>query len=316
VVALIARELAKENEVTLIAGKGSKVKGVEVIAPIESRYSLPGENRERELWESAGVDAREYEVIDFHTHSRPVITAENVCWSIHDLLPMHPIYHYVLVARSRFHANFLNQRWGMEISYVYNCIDPREYKVVERKKDYLLFLSRITRAKGIFNLLDLARRIDYEFVVAGEDRIEYGIDPFELAEVLAKIPDNVSYLGFVSDEKKKQLLSRAKALVIPYDQDYKEVFGIVLIEALACGTPVFAIDSGAVSELFGNGLTTFGYVARSLDGLESALKGYLSGKFEFDPWVLRDYAERFSPSESAKHYLEIYGAAALSRRGV
>jgi len=314
VVALIARELAKEHEVTLIAGKGSKVKGCELITPIESRYALPGEPRELELWAKAGVDPEDFDVIDFHTHQRPAIRGDRLVWSIHDLMPPHPLFPYKLVARSRFHATWLERTWGYDVTYVYNCLDPEEFRVIEDKDDYLLFLSRITKGKGCFNLVELAKRVQTSFVIAGEDRIEYGIDCYELARFLSMLPSNCEYLGYVSPKEKRELLSKARALVLPYDPSYQEVFGIVILEALASGTPVFAIKNGAIPELLGEGLGPYGYVADSLEELAKAIEKYLKGKFSFDPWVLRDYAERFSPAESAARYLEIYSAIARSRK--
>ena len=312
VVALLARELAKEHEVTLIAAKGSKVSKCELITPIEARYSLPGENRELELWAKAGVDARDYDIVDFHTHQRPAIRGDNIVWSIHDLLPPHPLYPYKLVARSKFHAAWLERQWGYEVTYCYNCIDVSEFKVKE-KEDYFLFLSRICKGKGIFNLIEIAKRFpEQRFIIAGEDRIEYGINPWELAKFLSKLPSNCEYLGYVSAREKQRLLSKAKALILPYDSNaYQEVFGLVVLEALASGTPVFALRNGAVPELIGLGKSLYGYVACSLEELGKVLESYLEGKLQFDPWVLREYAASFSPSQAARRMLDIYSCLIL-----
>jgi len=312
VVAYLAEGLAKEHEVTLIAGKGSKVKGVELITPTESRYSLPGENRELEMWLKAGIEPKDYDVMDFHTHLAPPVRADNVVWSIHDLLPPHPIFPFKLVARSKFHAEWLEKKWGYPTSYVYNCIDVSEFEPSE-KEDYLLFLSRITRGKGVFNLVEIAKKFpEQRFVIAGEDRVEKGMNPFELTQLFKILPDNCEYLGFVNDREKKELLSRAKALLLPYDNSvYQEVFGLIILEALASGTPVFAIRNGAVGELLGLngmvGLSKYGYLALNISSLTKALSWFIEGKFGFDVEKLRERASKFSPEFMVSNYEKVYG---------
>ena len=309
VVAFLAEGLTKKHEVTLIAGKGSKAKGVELITPVESRYALPGENREADMWLKAGINAEDYDVIEFHTHRKPAIKKENVCWSVHDFLPQHPIYPYKLIARSRFHAEWLIQRWNYDVTYAYNCINAEEFEFSENKDDYFLFLSRMMKGKGIFNLVKIAKRFpDTTFIMAGEDSIKKGIDLNELNSLFKQLPDNIEYLGSVSDKEKKDLLSRAKALVIPYDNSvYQEVFGLIHLEALASNTPVFTIDNGAVRELLGGiGLTKCGYVAKNIEELIKAMSSFLNGKITFNPEDLKKRPAVFSPEAMIKRYEEIY----------
>jgi len=313
IAAFLAEGLAKKHEVTLIAGKGSKVRGVELITPVESRYSLPGENREMEMWlkstKEYNVVPEEYDVIDCHTHKKPPTRGENIIWSIHDYIPEHPLFNYMLVARSKFHANFLSNLWGYEVTYAYNCINAEEFKFKRFKKDYFLFLSRITRGKGVFNLVEIAKQLqDQHFIIAGEDRVEYGINPNELVSLFKQLPDNCEYLGTISDREKKRLLANAKALLLPYDNSvYQEVFGLIILEALASGTPVFAINNGAVPEILnGTGLTEYGYVAYDVRDLVNAIKSFINDEFGFEGYVLRKRAKEFSPDAMVKRYEEIY----------
>jgi len=308
VVAILAEGLAKKHDVTLIAGEGSKVKGVNLITPVESRYSLPGENREKEMWVKAGIEANGYDVIDWHTHLPPVVRKWNVIWSIHDLLPPNPIFPFTLVARSKFHAKWLNKIWLYTVMYAYNCVIANEFRFKKEKKDYFLFLSRMSKGKGIFNFVEIAKQMPEQyFVMAGEDRLSYGIDINELLSLYKQLPDNIDYIGFVNNKEKKKLLSNARALVLPYDSSYQEVFGLIILEAMASGTPVFAIKNGAVPELLnGVGLTRYGYVAENVKELVNALKYFTSGKFEFNAIALLNRAKKFSPEAMVKRYEEIY----------
>lgn len=311
VVALLAEELGKNNEVYLFAAKGSKVDNCEVIETIEPGYSTITENREVIMIRKIKEDLVKLnaDIYDFHVHDPRIIPTELMdesFFSCHDLLPPLPLLPVRTIVRSNFHREYLERKWSWPVDYFcYNPIDVDEYIYSEEKDGFILFLSRMTRGKGIFNLIEIAKAFPEEqFICAGEDGEERGINQIELSEFLSKLPNNVEYLGSVSDGKKKELLSKANLLLLPYDNSvYQEVFGLVILEALASGTPVFAINCGAVKEILG---TKFGCVCSNIDELKVKIENYLNGFFDFNPELLRNRAKEFSPSRIVKKLVDIY----------
>lgn len=129
----------------------------------------------------------------------------------------------------------------------------------------LVFLGRIERIKGPHLAAEIARRSGHRLVIAGN--IAPGAEAFFEAELAPLIDgDRIACVGPVDDARKNALLGGAKALLMPVLWD--EPFGIVMAEAMACGTPVLGLDRGAVPEVVEHGVT--GFVAGTVDALVEA----------------------------------------------
>jgi glycosyltransferase involved in cell wall biosynthesis len=129
----------------------------------------------------------------------------------------------------------------------------------------LVFLGRIEEIKGPHLAIDIARRAGAPLVIAGN--IPEAHRAWFAANVAPRIDNaTVRYVGPVDDAQKNRLLGAARALVMPVLWD--EPFGIVMAEAMACGTPVLGLDRGAVSEVVVDGVT--GFVRPDIDGLVEA----------------------------------------------
>jgi glycosyltransferase involved in cell wall biosynthesis len=139
---------------------------------------------------------------------------------------------------------------------VYNAIDFSKYDLVEKVPDNapLIFLGRLERVKGCHTAIKVALETGNRLIIAGnisplkseQGYFEKEIKPFIDGE-------RIIYVGPLNDEQKNHYLSLAKALLFPIEWD--EPFGIVMIEAMACGTPVLAFNKGSVSEVVQNGIT-------------------------------------------------------------
>ncbi len=132
----------------------------------------------------------------------------------------------------------------------------------------LVFLGRVERIKGAHTAIAVARRTGRRLVIAG-NRATSGVESTYFEREIAPACDGatIRYLGPVTDAQKNDLLGQAAALLFPIE--WEEPFGIVMAEALACGTPVLAFPRGAVSEVVEHGVN--GFCCASVDALVAAV---------------------------------------------
>jgi glycosyltransferase involved in cell wall biosynthesis len=163
---------------------------------------------------------------------------------------------------------------------------------------YFAFLGRIAPEKGIDRAIHIARHCGVKLKVAAkvdkadEDYYEQHIKPmFDT--------NDVEYIGEIADKDKSAFLSGAIALLVPID--WPEPFGLVMIEAMACGTPVIAFNRGSVPELLEDGLT--GFVVEDEIGAIGAVDrlGQLSRRK-----IRQRFEQRFTARRMAKDYLAVY----------
>ncbi len=140
------------------------------------------------------------------------------------------------------------------IDSIPNPIDMRAWPLEERKGDYVLWIGRMTPEKGPHRAIAAARAVDVPLVLAGVIRPEQRA--FFDREIAPHIDGTrVRFVGEVGGSAKRSLFARARGLLMPIRWD--EPFGMVMLEALACGTPVIAFPEGAVRELVIDGKTGF-----------------------------------------------------------
>jgi glycosyltransferase involved in cell wall biosynthesis len=141
-----------------------------------------------------------------------------------------------------------------QIASIPNPIDLNAWPLEERKGDYLLWVGRMTPEKGPHRAITAARAVDVPLVLAGV--IQPGQQAFFDREVAPYIDgERVRFVGEVGGSAKRSLFARARGLLMPIRWD--EPFGMVMVEALACGTPVIAFPEGAARELVLDGKTGF-----------------------------------------------------------
>lgn len=140
------------------------------------------------------------------------------------------------------------------IASIPNPIDLTAWPLEERKDDYLLWIGRMAPEKGPHRAIAAARAVDVPLVLAGV--IQPGQRAFFDKEVAPHIDGKrVRFVGEVGGSRKRSLFARARGLLMPIRWD--EPFGMVIVEALACGTPVIAFPEGAAPELIVEGRTGF-----------------------------------------------------------
>jgi len=174
---------------------------------------------------------------------------------------------------------------------------------------YLAFLGRICADKGILPAIEIARRAGVPLKVAAKvDPADQEYFDRHVAPVLAR-SSHVEFIGEIDDGCKSEFLGRARALLFPIS--WPEPFGLVMIESMACGTPVIAFDSGSVPEILEDGLT--GFVVKDVDEAVVAVSrlGWL-----FRPSIRSRFEERFSAAAMARDYVKIYEKLATSGEAV
>ncbi|MGH2655569.1 MAG: glycosyltransferase family 4 protein [Actinomycetota bacterium] len=154
-------------------------------------------------------------------------------------------------------------RW---VGVVYNGIPVRDYPYRERKEDFALFLGRLNPEKGPHVAIEACRRARVPLVLAGRCN-EPGERAYYEQAIRPLLGDDTVWAGEVDLETKKDLLSRARCLVFPIC--WEEPFGLVMVEAMACGTPVIALRRGSVPEVVEQGVT--GILAEDVTGLASGI---------------------------------------------
>ncbi len=137
---------------------------------------------------------------------------------------------------------------------VHNGILLEDYNLVADKEDYCLYLGRISRTKGVHVAIDAALASGHRLVIAGAPTIASERDYFE-AEVRPRLCERVQWVGEVGGRAKRDLLAGARCLLFPLQ--WNEPFGLVLLEALACGTPVVSLRAGSVAEVVTDGISGF-----------------------------------------------------------
>ena len=187
------------------------------------------------------------------------------------------------------------------VATVLHGIDTDNFTFRETPEDYLLFLGRFTEGKGVLQAIDVARRIGMKLILAAAEDDYY-------REKIAPHVDGtqIVYFGEADFAAKVKLYGGARALVYPVQA--REPFGLVLAEAMACGTPVVALDLGAVREVVEQGVT--GMFFNDLDSMAAGLKSV----FTLDRRRVRERAvARFGVERMVNEYIAVYERVIDSR---
>ncbi|TWB08377.1 glycosyltransferase family 4 protein [Gluconacetobacter diazotrophicus] len=164
-------------------------------------------------------------------------------------------------------------------------------------RDYLAFLGRICPEKGVDKAIRIARALGVKLKIAAKiDKVD--VEYFD-REILPMLGDGVELIGEINDQQKPGFLSGAKALLMPID--WPEPFGLVMIEAMACGTPVVAFRRGSVPEVLEDGLT--GLI---VDDEQQAIAACARLPEMNSTRIRQRFEERFTARRMAEDYLAVY----------
>jgi glycosyltransferase involved in cell wall biosynthesis len=184
------------------------------------------------------------------------------------------------------------------VGVVHNAIDVETFPFSVEKDDYLLFLARICPEKGTHHAIEVARILGKKLLIAGKvDQVDRTY--FE-KEIKPEIDGRqIQFLGEADAEEKRALYAKAYCLLAPIC--WEEPFGLFLIEAMACGTPVIAFAKGAAPEIIVHGRT--GYLVHDVEQMAKA--AYLVD--QIDPHHCREHVKRnFDKHRMVRDYLATY----------
>jgi glycosyltransferase involved in cell wall biosynthesis len=204
-------------------------------------------------------------------------------------------------------SHFQRQQENMpRLQTIHHGIDVSLYQFREKKKPYLSFLGRIAPMKGTHLAISVAKTAGIPLKIAGE------IQPIFRDYFESKIKPHldgkfVEYLGEADLATKNELLGNSLALLFPIQ--WNEPFGLVMIEAMACGTPVLALPGGSVKEIVRDGMS--GYLCHSIKELAQYAREIETC---IQPAAVRRYAEQyFSLERMTAEYEQLYCASLGSK---
>ncbi|HET7674554.1 MAG TPA: glycosyltransferase family 4 protein [Gammaproteobacteria bacterium] len=319
VVSYLTEELVREgHEVTLFAS-GDSVTAARLVAPCLKALRLDTECVDKMahhilLLEHVFSSASEFDIIHFHVDymhfpltRRLGIRALTTLHGRLDLPDLVPLYYEysdmpVVSISDAQRAPLKQARWA---GTVYHGLPPNLYSFNPHPEGYFAFIGRISPEKRIDIAIDIAIRLGVPLKIAAK------VDPADrvyFATQIEPLLDHplIEYIGEISEVDKNTFLGNARALL--FTVDWPEPFGLAMIEALACGTPVIALRRGSIPEIIEDGVT--GFVA---DGPDAAL-GAAERVGELDRAECRAaFERRFTCERMAHDYLEIYTALARPR---
>lgn len=209
-----------------------------------------------------------------------------------DFYRFFPDVHFVCISEAQ-----CKQESMPRMCTVHHGIDVSQYRFVAHKQQYLSFIGRIAPLKGTHIAIEVAKRTGIPLKIAGDvqpvyrEYFERKIKP----EIDGKL---VEYIGLADLALKNELLGNSMAMLFPIQ--WNEPFGLVMVEAMACGTPVLAMPGGSVPEVIRPGIS--GYICRSVREISKYARN-----LNIDPMGVRQYVEQnFSIQRMANGYVKVY----------
>jgi glycosyltransferase involved in cell wall biosynthesis len=308
---LLERELVRLGcQSTVIAAEGSRVHGRLIPTPtygieITEVTRRDAQRIHRETIEDAlasnSFDLIHFHGLDFNTYFPstciPKVATLHLppSWYSSDTFLL-PDVHLSCVSRSQAESA---KACTQQLSVVVNGVDTEAYTVGSNTRDHLLWIGRICPEKGVHLALETAHALDLPVFVAGPVHPFREHQQYFQNQVVPLLDENRQYIGAVSLEQKIDLLSRARALLIP--SLAAETSSLVAMEAMSSGTPVIAFRNGALPEVIEDGVT--GFVVDNIEEMKAAVLKLA----QITATACRTRAvTHFSSRRMAEDYLNLY----------
>jgi glycosyltransferase involved in cell wall biosynthesis len=234
--------------------------------------------------------ARRYrDVPVVHTLHDPIFRWYKELFELYDS----PNQHYVSISNNQ-------RRDAPDLNYaatVYDGVDTDEFSFSNDHEDYLLYMGRVVPEKGVKEAVQVAEATNHRLLIIGptypssQGYFDQYIKPY--------LNNKILYLGYIERDKLRPYYQKAKALLAPIQ--WEEPFGLTSVEAMACGTPVIAIDRGAMQEVIRDGHT--GYLVSSVGEMIDAVRRVN----KIDRRACRDHVKaNFGLRQMVEGYEQVY----------
>ncbi|MEA2097893.1 MAG: glycosyltransferase family 4 protein [Patescibacteria group bacterium] len=315
----ITNELIKRgHNVTLFASGNSKTKAtLKAVFPkalLETKVDWYHRSQNLINASNAFSMADKFDVIHNHAGDNGLLFSQisrtPVLTTLHNVLPsseQKKSDEYIMMKYFSKKTNFvsisLNQRKqsDLRLNYVdniYNGINLNDFSFNKKPKNYLVWLGRIHYGKGLWNAVNTAKISKEKLIIAGNITCETDEKYFQSVKPMID-GRQIKYIGEVGLKEKNDLLRNAKAVLFP--TIWEEPFGLVMIEAMATGTPVIGFKKGSISEVIKNRKT--GFVVKDDKEMVKAIKNI--GKI--DRADCREYVENnFTIEKMVDGYEDVY----------
>jgi glycosyltransferase involved in cell wall biosynthesis len=329
----ISKGLIKRgHEVTFYAPEGSKIEGIKIEScglfplkkdatshPILSDPFVGGAEVAKifNLWDQYLIsymfkeaERNRYDILHIHPPDRALPIAFShpnisTIYTLHDpIYPWRAEVFRMFKSENQFYVSISDAQRApaSDLNYIatiYNGIPLESFQFSEAHDNYLLFVGRLVENKGAHEAILAAKKIGEKLLIIGEPHEGEYWD----TKIKPYLDDKIRYIGFVPREELAKYYQKAKATLFPIK--WEEPFGLVMVESMACGTPVIAFRRGSVPEVIKDGKT--GFIVNTVEEMVEAIK-----KIEtIDRKATRKYVEEnFSEERMVENYekafLEIF----------
>jgi glycosyltransferase involved in cell wall biosynthesis len=313
VVSYLTEELvALGHDVTLYASGDSQT-SARLRSVCESALRLEGGKllsplaHHLNLIETVAHEADEYDLVHFHLDylpfsqirrlEIPAVTTLHGRLDIPDLFPLFREFDDMRLI-SISDAQRAPMPWASWVSTVYHGLPADLHVPTFERGDYLAFLGRISPEKRVDRAIEIARHVRMPLRVAAKiDDADRSYFESEISDLL--VNSDVEFVGEIGETDKTDFLGKAAALLFPID--WPEPFGLVMIEAMSCGTPIIAFRGGSIAEIIDHGVTGF-----VVDTIEEAVQAWQQIPSLDRKAVHQRFLERFTARRMAERYVEVY----------
>jgi glycosyltransferase involved in cell wall biosynthesis len=320
VVSYLTEELVRQGHHVTLFASGDSITSAQLVPCADRAMRLDSTNpsplpQHLIMVEKLRRHAADFDVIHFHVDYLHFPLCRHSGW--HTLTTLHG--RLDLPEVTRFYREFdelplvsisNSQRQPMPpvnwAGTVYHGLPVDLYAFNERPDDYVAFVGRISPEKRPDRAIEIARRAGIKLKIAAKvDRVDEAYYAECIRPLLAD--PYVEFIGEIGDDEKRALLSGARALLFPVN--WPEPFGLVMIEAMACGTPVVAYRCGAVPEVIKDGVS--GFIVGNMEDAVAAV-----GRIDRLPraGVRAEFEWRFTAERMALDYVGIYNQLAAPTR--
>lgn len=321
VVAVLTDELVRQGHAVTLFASGDSRTSATLVPACERAQRLMGcvdpLAAHMLMIEQVVQRADDFDVIHFHVAplhfplarrmATPHVTTMHGRLDLPDLVPLYEEFSELpLVSISDAQRMPLpDQNW---VGTVHHGFPERDFRFHPEPGSYLAFLGRISREKRVDRAIAIAKACKWPLKIAAK------IDPSDVLyfkNEIAPLMEHplIEFIGEITDEQKSAFLGQAKALLFPID--WPEPFGLVMIESLACGTPIVAFRGGSVAEVVEEGVTGF-----VVDDLAQAIDA-TTRTHTLDRRACRDaFTRRFSSARMASAYVQLYRQLTSSAAGI